>query len=52
LEGPEALSEMLNISVRSVQRLAESGVIPHYRVGHQLRFDAAEVLAALRVEAA
>jgi excisionase family DNA binding protein len=48
----EDIAQMLNISVRGVYRLAESGKIPSYRAERLLRFDRQEVLAALRSEAA
>jgi excisionase family DNA binding protein len=44
----EVLAERYAISPRTVYRLAADGTIPSYRVGRQLRFDPAEVLAALR----
>jgi excisionase family DNA binding protein len=50
-DKPEDIAQLLGISVRTVQRLAESGEIPSYRVGTQLRFDRAEVLAATRTPA-
>lgn len=40
------------VSVRTVYRLAEAGMIPSYRVGRQLRFVAAAVDAALLGRAA
>lgn len=50
LEEPGTAARALKVSVRTIQRLAEAGEIPHYRVGSQLRFNVTEVLAALRVE--
>ena len=47
---PREVAHHLKVSERSVQRLAETGRIPHYRVGGQMRFDLDEVLEALRVE--
>lgn len=47
-DTPHDISQLLGVSVRTVQRLAESGEIPSYRVGSQLRFDRGEVLAATR----
>ena len=47
-DTPEDIAGLLGISVRTVQRLAGSGEIPSYRAGAQLRFDRAEVLAAIR----
>lgn len=42
------VAERFNVSERTVQRLAAKGAIPSYRVGRQLRFNLAEVDAALR----
>lgn len=44
------IARLLGISSRSVHRLAERGEIPHVRAGNKRRFDADEVLAALRIE--
>jgi excisionase family DNA binding protein len=48
----EATAEVLGISVRGLYRLASSGQLPFHRVGRQMRFDRAELLAATRVPAA
>jgi excisionase family DNA binding protein len=48
LQVASAVAALLNISERGLYRLVESGKVPHYRVGGQLRFDSAEVLQALR----
>ncbi len=45
---PEDVARLLNISERSVYRLAANGEIPSYKVGGRLRFDLAEVAAAVR----
>lgn len=44
----ESTARLLKISVRGVYRLAAVGDLPCFRVGRQLRFDRAEVLAAVR----
>ncbi len=46
-----SLSELaghLGVDERTAARWARSGKIPSYRAGRQWRFDAGEVLAALR----
>ncbi len=35
----EAAAELLSMSVAWVRKAAASGVLPHVRVGHSLRFD-------------
>lgn len=42
------VAQLLDKSERSIYRLAASGEIPSYRVGGELRFDLAEVAAAVR----
>lgn len=42
------VAALLDKSERSVYRMAASGEIPSYRVGGELRFDLAEVAAAVR----
>jgi excisionase family DNA binding protein len=42
------VARLLEISERSVYRLVASGDIPSYRIGGKLRFDLAEVAAAVR----
>jgi excisionase family DNA binding protein len=44
----EDVARLLKISERSVYRMAANGEIPSYRVGGRLRFDLAEVAAAVR----
>lgn len=51
LAEADAVAERYRISARTVYRLAKAGKIPSYRVGRQLRFDLAEVGAALRAAA-
>lgn len=51
LVGAVAVAEQFHISERTVKRLAATGEIPSYRAGRQLRFDIAEVMAALRASA-
>lgn len=47
----EELAEVLGTSARTVYRMGARGQVPSYRVGARgIRFDAAEVLAALREE--
>lgn len=43
----ESIAALLNISVRTVRRLVENDAIPHLRVGKQLRFVVADVIAAM-----
>lgn len=50
LDEPRDIARALKVSLRTVQRMADDGDIPYYRVRGQLRFDLAEVRAALRVE--
>lgn len=45
----ESLAAILNVSVRTVRRLVENDGIPHMRVGKQLRFVVADVLAAMQM---
>lgn len=45
----QRVAEQLNISERGVYRLVNAG-LPHYRVGHQLRFDLVEVRKHCRRE--
>ncbi len=44
------LAATLGVDERTAARWARSGRIPSYRAGRQWRFDAAEVLAALRFQ--
>jgi excisionase family DNA binding protein len=44
----EDVARLLNVSLRTAYRLAETGEIPSYRVRGRLRFDLAEVAAAVR----
>lgn len=44
----EDVAQLLKVSERSVYRLAASGEIPSYKVGGKIRFDLAEVAAAVR----
>lgn len=47
------LAELLSISRQQVYRLVERNLIPHYRIGRSVRFDAAEIrewLHSKRVE--
>lgn len=48
LVRPDEVAHMLNVSPRCLYRLVDRGKVPAYRVGRQLRFELAEVLAALR----
>lgn len=45
---PSELAKLLGLSESQVYRLAQRGDIPSYRAGATVRFDAAEVLAAIR----
>ena len=49
LIDPEALAEILQVSVRQVVKLAGEGRIPSYRIGSMYRFRADEVLEAIRL---
>lgn len=49
---PDELADTLNLSVRTVYRLAKTKAIPSYRAARVLRFDLDEVLAAMRSEPA
>lgn len=49
---PEEIARLIGVDKGTVLRLRRKGAIPAYRVGGQFRFDADEVLAALRDEAA
>jgi excisionase family DNA binding protein len=42
------VKELLGVQRRTAYRLAEQGKIPFYRVGGKMRFDLAEVAAAIR----
>lgn len=44
----EQLADLLQVSGKTVQRMADEGRIPYYRVRGSYRFRAEEVLAALR----
>jgi excisionase family DNA binding protein len=44
----EELAELLALPPASVRRLAREGKLVHYRAGRLLRFDLAEVRAALK----
>lgn len=46
----DVVARALDVSERTVRRMVEAGKIPYYRAGEGLRFDLAEVLAALKVE--
>jgi excisionase family DNA binding protein len=47
----DELAEKLRVSRKQIQLLAERREIPHYRVGVKLlRFDEAEVMAAIRIK--
>lgn len=46
----ETLAELLSLPAASVRRLAREGRLPCYRAGRLLRFDVAEVKAALKAE--
>lgn len=48
LISAEALGELLSLPPASVRRLAREGRLPCYRAGRLLRFDLAEVKAALK----
>lgn len=50
LIDPEAVAELLGISVRGVYRLASAGDLPFHRIGRQMRFDPEELLAATRAQ--
>lgn len=43
----DAIARMLNVSVSTVRRLVAADAIPHMRVGRQLRFVVADVLASM-----
>lgn len=45
----ENIAAILNVSVKTVRRLVEADGIPHMRVGKQLRFVVADVLAAMQM---
>ena len=49
---PDELAVTLNMSVRTVYRLAKTKAIPSYRAARVLRFDLDEVLEAMRESAA
>jgi excisionase family DNA binding protein len=42
------VADLCRVSVRTAWRLVERGDIPYYRLGAQVRFDLAEVAAAIR----
>jgi excisionase family DNA binding protein len=44
----EDVARLLNVGPRTAYRLVEAGAIPVYRVGGRMRFDLAEVAAAVR----
>lgn len=48
----KATATFLNVSTRTVYRLAASGKLPGYRVGQQLRFRESELLDFLRTRSA
>lgn len=50
LIDPEAVAQLLGISVRGVYRLASAGELPFHRVGRQMRFNPDELLAATRAQ--
>ena len=41
-------ADLLRVSERTVRKMVTADVLPHYRVGLQLRFDQDEVLKTLR----
>ncbi len=45
----DTISTMLGVSVRTVRRLVAADGIPHMRVGAQLRFSIADVIAAMNL---
>lgn len=45
----DEIARVLGVSVRTVRRLVEADGIPHMRVGKQLRFVVADVLAAMQM---
>lgn len=45
----ESIAAILNVSVKTVRRLVDADGIPHMRVGKQLRFVVADVLAAMNM---
>ena len=45
----ESIAQVLGVSVRTVRRLVAADGIPHMRVGTQLRFSVADVLAAMNM---
>jgi excisionase family DNA binding protein len=47
LQTAEEMAPELKVSARMLQRLAQRGEIPHYRIGRLLRFDREAVRAAL-----
>lgn len=49
--GAGAVAQRLNVSARTVYRLAKERKIPSVRVGRQIRFDLGEVDRALRAAA-
>jgi excisionase family DNA binding protein len=48
LSDASELARVLECSPRMALRLAERGLVPHYRIGRLVRFDLEEVLAALK----
>jgi len=51
LVGAQAVAEMLDVSARTVYRLAYRGEIPHLKVGGQYRFDEQRVREVLDSQA-
>lgn len=49
--GREAAAAYLGCSPATLDRLARSGRLPRYKVGHLARFDAAEIDALVRASA-
>ncbi len=45
----DELAAVLNLTVDSVYRLVRRGDIPAYRIGRTVRFDVAQVMAALSI---
>jgi excisionase family DNA binding protein len=48
LDTRTQLAERINISLRTVDDWRERGIIPYLKIGGVIRFDFAQVMAALR----
>jgi excisionase family DNA binding protein len=48
--SPPQLADLLQVSPVTIARLFRAGKLPHLRVGNQIRFRSAEVLAALAAQ--